>query len=145
MFVSCNLFDDIYLIQLAKGATQFDKGTFAADTAETRYNGTYRIVNRWHLEIDLDPNAAHGGQFYKGNLYLAPNGMDECKVYKYHLLNNGKIKLDIINFEVKNANNKLMYHYLDGICIKDDKIYVQPLCTQGNYATITNVILVGEI
>ena len=145
VFVSCNLFDDIYLIQLAKGATQFDKGTFAADTPETRYNGTYRIVNRWHLEIDLDPNAAHGGQFYKGNLYLAPNGMDECKVYKYHLLNNGQIKLDIIDFEVKNANNKLMYHYIDGVCIKDDKMYVQPLCTQGNYTTITNVILVGEI
>ena len=71
--------------------------------------------------------------------------MDECKVYKYHLLNNGQIKLDIINFEVKNANNKLMYHYIDGVCIKDGKIYVQPLCTQGNYSTITNVILVGEI
>ena len=144
VFVSCNLFEDIYLIQLAKGSNQYANGNYVEAT-ETRYNGSYRILNHWHLGSELNPNSGHGGQFYKGSLYIAPNTLDECRVYKYKLLNNGNIKLDILNYEVKDEQGRPAYHYIDGICIKDNVLYAQPLCIHGSYAVVTNFLLVSDI
>ena len=145
VFVSCNLFNDIYLIQLGKGIDEFENGVMSANTDSERYNGTFKILNHWQMNGELDPNSAHGGQFYKGNLYIAPNTLDDCKVYKYSLLNNGKIKLDILNFEIKNSSNKPKYHYIDGLCIKDNILYAQPLCCDGSYSTVYNTLIVANI
>lgn len=128
VFVSCNLFNDIYRIQLARGTTQWDGGTFTEETASDRYNGTWQILNHWHQDGALGSYAAHGGQYYNGHLYLATNDSSKCMVYKCILRNNGTLEFQPLNFDARKTNSTdLAYTYIDGMCIHDGKMYVQPI------------------
>lgn len=128
IFVSCNLFNDIYLIQLGKGSNNLGQGEYKKDTPPDRYNGSYMVIDNWHQDKGLDDWAGHGGQFYKGNLYIATNNPDLCTIYKCILNQNGKLEFEALNFDVKDATGALIqYRYIDGLCIKDDIIYAQPL------------------
>ena len=127
VFVSCNLFNDVYRIQLAKGATQWDGGTFAEGTASDKYNGTWRIIDHWHQGGFLGDRAAHGGQYYKGHLYLADNNAEINVLYRCILRDNGVLEFQPISFDRQAPDGTLMYRNPDGVCIHDGKIYMQPL------------------
>jgi hypothetical protein len=144
VFVSCNLFNDVYKIKLGVGTNKFDKGTFVENN--NGYNGTYTILDHWHAATsDAGSLAGHGGQFYKGYLYIAPNDVDKCEVYRFNLKSTGVMTVDIISLHDINDKGKPLYHYIDGICIKDDLMYVQPLCMNGSYEPINSIYLIVEL
>lgn len=128
VYVSCNLFNDIFLIQLEK--------------ADGRYTGAYSVINHWTQNSGLGELSGHGGQFYKGHLYIAPNDVDGATVFKCILSSNGELRFDKLRYEYKGANG-LMYKYIDGLCVHDGTIYMQPLITEGVYGT--HDFLVGDI
>lgn len=141
VFVSCNLFDDVYLIQLGKGSTNFGEGNFASvDT--NRYNGSFKILGHWHQNGGIGENSAHGGQFYKGNLYIAENDYDNATIYKCILKKDGTLKFDALRFDnvMTSDGNYRAYSYIDGVCIKDGKLYAQPLRI-GNDTSYYDVIV----
>lgn len=144
VFVSCNLFNDIYRIQLAKGSTQWEGGTFAEGTASDKYNGTWKVLNHWHQQDALGSWAAHGGQYYNGYLYLATNDTSKCMVYKCILRNSGALEFQPLNFDRRAADGTLLYAYIDGMCIHDGKMYVQPL-NKHSSATIPAADLVIDV
>lgn len=127
VFVSCNLFQDVYLIQLGKGTVNMGGGVYAAADAG-RYNGSYRIVKRWHNNLNSE-FAAHGGQYYNGALYLATNDSSKCAVYRCILNDNATLRFDIIRFDTyqNTTQHPLTARYIDGVCIKDGTMYAQPL------------------
>lgn len=128
IFVSCNLFNDVYRIQLARGSTQWEGGTFAEGTASDKYNGTWKVLDHWHQQGALGSWAAHGGQYYNGHLYLATNDTSKCMIYRCILRNNGALEFQPLNFDAREINGAgLLYTYIDGVCIHDGKIYAQPL------------------
>jgi hypothetical protein len=142
VFVSCNLFNDIYLIQLGKGTSNLGKGTYA-ETDVDKYNGSYMIINHWHQDGALGEYAGHGGQYYKGHLYIATNDGNLCTIYKCILNNSGKLEFEALNFDVKDPTdtNYLKYRYIDGMCIKDDVLYAQPLTEGKNGSSNKNMIV----
>lgn len=128
IFVSCNLFDDVYRIQLAKGTTQWDGGTFAEGTASDKYNGTWKVLNHWHQDGALGTAAAHGGQYYKGHLYLGNNDASTCMVLKCIFRKNGALEFQPLNFDARKVNSDdFKFTTIDGMCINDGKMYVQPI------------------
>lgn len=144
VFVSCNLFNDVYRIQLARGSTQWDGGTFAEGTASDKYNGTWKVLNHWHQDGALGEFAAHGGQYYNGHLYLATNDSSICVVYKCILRNNGALEFQPLSFDRRAVDGTLLYSYIDGMCIHDGKMFVQPL-TKHSSVTIPSADLVIDV
>ena len=144
VFVSCNLFNDIYLIQLGTGSEDLGHGTFVSATSD-RYNGSFAILNHWHQDNALGEWSAHGGQYYRGCLYLATNNLDECRIYRCILENNGNLRFELLDFNVIQTNGKLYYRYIDGMCIKDNKIYAQPLTVGTSNATNYNDMIVADL
>lgn len=139
LFISCNLFNDIYQIQLGRGTNNFGSGTYTASDTN-RYNGSYKILGHWHQNGELGNYAAHGGQYYNGNLYLATNDTTKCMIYKCILEDDGSLFFEPLNFKKMSLTDptKLYYTYIDGLCIKDGKIYAQPL-------SHTKMILVADV
>lgn len=127
VFVSCNLFNDIYRIQLGRGSQQWDNGTFTENTPTDRFNGSWQIINHWHQDGARGQNAAHGGQFYNGHLYLADNHGRLAWVHKCILRDNGKLELQPIYLDALAIDGTDLYGNLDGLCIHDGTMYVQPL------------------
>ncbi len=127
VFVSCNLFNDVYRIQLARGTVQFDGGTYTAADAD-RYNGTYKVLNHWHQDGAFGQFAAHGGQYFNGSLYLATNDNTLCTVYKC-VFDKDELRFIPINFDARVTNSdEIKYLYIDGMCIdKDGRMIMQPL------------------
>ncbi len=134
VFVSCNLFNDVYLIQLGKGSTNLGRGVYT-EAEDSRYNGSYTIIKNWHQDGKLGEWAAHGGQYYKGNLYLATNNSSLCTVYKCNLKFDGTLFFDLLDFNIIDSGD-LKYKYIDGLCIKDNILYAQPLYGDNNKAII---------
>lgn len=130
VFVSCNLLNDVYLIQL--------------ESVNGRYNGNYSVINHWHQDGYFGEFAAHGGQVYNGSLYLAINDDSKCDVLKCILCDDGALKFDVLHFG-KKSGNTLDYHYIDGVCIKDGKLYAQPLYKGTNYSDVYNDVIVADI
>lgn len=128
VFVSCNLFNDVYLIQLGAGTNNLGTGTYSA-AEDSRYNGSYKVIGHWTNTHNYGEFAAHGGQYYNGSLYLATNDTSKCTVYRCDLKDDGTMDFDALNFEayIPSAPNTLMYRYIDGMCIKDGTLYAQPL------------------
>lgn len=143
VFVSCNLFDDVYLIQLGKGTNNLGNGVFNSTSDINRYNGSYKIINRWHQDNALKEYSGHGGQYYGGSLYIATNNIDECTVYKCDLSGSGKLSFDAIKLDDYDLLNKLKMKYIDGICVKDGIMYAQPLYC--NNVMVTTGIIKCEI
>lgn len=125
MFVCANLMKDVYLILLGTGENKLEHGDYSY-VAENKYNGTYKIIKHWHQDY-LTTASEHGGQFYKGNLYVATNEREKSEVYKYILSNDGKLKFESIQLWEYNQEGNLVSHYIDGLAIKDGKIYANPL------------------
>lgn len=146
VYVSCNLFNDIYLIQLAKGSNQFSQGAFVSADSD-RYNGSFEILGHWHQDGGLGEWSGHGGQYYKGNLYIATNDNSQCRIYKCILNNNGKLQFEAIDFNVLDETNTkfLKYRYIDGLCIKNDILYAQPLNSGSSPATKFEDFIVSNI
>lgn len=142
IYVSCNLFNDIYLIQLGKGSTKFSNGNYV-ENIEDRYNGTYEIINHWHQDNGLGEYSAHGGQFYNGKLYIATNDQKQCRIYECIFKNNGDLKFKALDFIFKSEDDPsiLKYCYIDGICIKDNILYAQPLLFNNSWEYNTNMIV----
>ena len=144
IFISCNLFNDIYLIQLGKGAVNLGQGTYVEGVTDDRYNGSYTVIKRWHQGGALGDWAGHGGQYYKGHLYIATNETPLCTVYKCVLNDNGSLQFEALNFNVMEGE-QLKYRYIDGICIKDDKLYAQPLNVGSTNETNGSIIILSEL
>lgn len=136
VFVSCNLFNDVYRIQLARGDTQWEGGTYTEGTASNRYNGTWTILNHWHQDGALGTFAAHGGQYYGGHLYLATNDASKCVVYKCIFKDNGTLEFQPLNFDTRQTNSAdIIRRYIDGMCIHNGKLYAQPLNANSGIST----------
>ncbi len=134
VFVSCNLFNDIVLIQLGKGTNNLGRGIFVSNEDSTRYNGSFKIIRKWHQDGALEEFSGHGGQFYNGHLYIATNDSNTCTVYKCNLNGNNKLTFDAINLFAYDYDGKLICKYIDGICIKNDIMYAQPLQNGNTYS-----------
>ena len=130
VYVSCNLFNDIYLIKLEKSGD--------------RYNGNFDIVDHWTLDGDLGQLSGHGGQFYNGYLYIAPNDDYRCSVFKLILSDNNTFTYKELRYD-EYAGNMLKYKYIDGIAIKNGKLYAQPLDVNGDPGVNCTIMIVGDI
>lgn len=146
VFVSCNLFNDVYLIQLGAGTNNLGAGTYSA-AGDGRYNGSYKTIGHWTNTNDYGGFAAHGGQYYNGSLYLATNDTSKCTVYRCELKDDGTMDFDELNFEayIPSSPNTLMYRYIDGMCIKDGTLYAQPLTVGTVNSSNTTIMLVAEL
>ena len=144
IFVSCNLFDDIYLIQLGTGNDRFDSGSYhPAD--QGRYNGSYTVLGHWHQSGQMGKDAAHGGQYYNGSLYLATNNLGLCTIYKCILHSDHTLSFEALNFDVSGEEH-LKYRYIDGMCISPDgTLYAQPLLVDASNATNMTEMIVSKI
>lgn len=130
IYVSCNLFNDIYLIQL--------------DKTDGRYNGNFNVIDHWSLDGDLGQLSGHGGQFYDGYLYIAPNDINSCSVFKFILSDDNTFTFKELRYE-EYEDDTLKYRYIDGMAIKDDKLYAQPLTVKDFSGTNYTKIIVGNI
>ena len=146
VFVSCNLFNDVYLIQLGAGTNNLGAGTYSA-AGDGRYNGSYKTIRHWTNTNDYGGFAAHGGQYYNGSLYLATNDTSKCTVYRCELKDDGAMDFDELNFEayIPSSPNTLMYRYIDGMCIKDGTLYAQPLTVGTVNSSNSTIMLVAEL
>ena len=140
IYVTTNNLEEIYLIELGKGSNNLGMGSYES-TSSDKFNGSYRIVEGFkQINKNIPSINAHGGQVYKGELYLASNNEYECVIYKAILEDNGSLKfekLDINDYE----SGKLKYSYLDGMLIKDGHIIADPLKINEVYNTGTNKVL----
>ncbi len=144
IFVNCDLFKNIYLIQLGKGTNNLGKGVFVSESSKDKYNGSYRILNHWQQKnLETGEDGQHGGQFYNGKLYLINNNKNTNEIYRCVLKNNGELKFDILQLAHFNNDGSMKYGYCDGLCIKDGYAYASPLNMDGsyNYDTSKKVVL----
>ena len=150
ILVSCNLFNDIYEIELGKGMIDLGKGDYSPTSCD-KYNGSYKILSHLHQAGAIGQFAAHGGQYYNGALYLASNDPSKCLVYRIKIRDNTSLKFEELNFNIYsdklnyygNIPVKLVYSYIDGLCIKDGKIYAQILNVNGIQSG--SFVIVAEI
>ena len=113
--------------RLGKGTNNLGMGVFA-EAEEGKYNGSYEVLKHWQPEIvQTGTFAGHGGQFYKGHLYIATNDSSKNQIYKFKLKDDGTFKIDILNMEQYNDDGSITYLYIDGMCIDDGYIYAHPL------------------
>lgn len=138
MFVSLNLFQDIYLVQLGKGSNDLSQlanggGVFATNSDPSKYNGSWVVINHWHQEeYEVLPDKTvrqsdHGGQYYGGNLYLGDNRTDMALVWKITLNDDGTMKWNRIRLRGRSAAGSESEGYVDGVCLKDGKMYANIL------------------
>ena len=138
------------MIRLGKGTQKLESGIFTS-AEEGLYNGSYEILNHWHQGEDWlqdeEPIAAHGGQFYRGHLYLAVNLKSECVIYKCILNNDDTLRFDAIHLDeyMESNPNKLKYRYIDGLCFHDGKMYAQPLNVDDSNENDLRYYLVTEV
>lgn len=146
VFVSCNLFNDVYLIQLGAGTNNLGTGTYSA-AEDSRYNGSYKVIGHWTNTNNYGEFAAHGGQYYNGSLYLATNDTSKCTVYRCDLKDDGTMDFEELNFEayIPSSPNTLMYRYIDGMCIKDGTLYAQPLTVGTVNISNTTIMLIANL
>ena len=146
VFVSCNLFNDVYLIQLGAGTNNLGTGTYSA-AENSRYNGSYKVIGHWTNTNNYGEFAAHGGQYYNGSLYLATNDVSKCTVYRCDLKDDGTMDFDALNFEayIPSAPNTLMYRYIDGMCIKDGTLYAQPMTVGTENNSNSTIMLIANL
>lgn len=146
VFVSCNLFNDVYLIQLGAGTNNLGTGTYS-EAENSRYNGSYKVIGHWTNTNNYGEFAAHGGQYYNGSLYLATNDVSKCTVYRCDLKDDGTMDFDALNFEayIPSAPNTLMYRYIDGMCIKDGTLYAQPLTVGTENNSNSTIMLIANL
>lgn len=146
VFVSCNLFNDVYLIQLGAGTNNLGTGTYSA-AEDSRYNGSYKVIGHWTNTNNYGEFAAHGGQYYNGSLYLATSDTSKCTVYRCDLKDDGTMDFEELNFEayIPSSPNTLMYRYIDGMCIKDGTLYAQPLTVGTVNISNTTIMLIANL
>lgn len=149
MFVSVNLFKDIYLVQLGKGTNDLSQltnggGVFASGTSSGKYNGSWVVLNHWRETEYSGTYADHGGQFYGGYLYLGDNRGDMARVFKITFNDDGTMKWQKIRFGYRKADGSgISEGAVDGLCIKDGKMYVNILNVSGQ--TNRNITAVADI
>lgn len=142
IFVVCNRFEDIYLIELGKGPNILEKGTFTQPNISSQYNGTFKVLNHWKIQTSETENTgSHDGQYYKGALYLVNSDSTKNEIYRCNLKNDGTLIFDILNAEHYMPNGTMRYRYIDGFCIKDGFGYGSPLYVNGAYNTGTNKVV----
>ena len=162
ILVNSNRMKDYYFIHLGKGVNQLGKGSYIAGATDTEYNGTWEILSHFEAPYtsqftEKDQNDVvwpHGGQYYRGALYIASNDHNTCEVFKISFIPNGSAKgfakIDTIVAESYmpsgSYKGKKRYSFLDGMFIRDGHIYSAPLNVDGHYHTGTNkVVLKIEI
>ena len=146
IFVQLNLFKDVYLVRLGKGTNKLQQGVYKY-LAPDKYNGTYQVLNHWTQRNCVTGEfGQHGGQFYKGSLYLVNNDSNTNQIYKCKLKANGSLKFDVLEIAHYMDNGQMQYRYIDGFCIKDGYGYGAPLYIDGKYNGSSNkVVLKIEI
>ena len=118
------------------------KGTYTQPAASSQYNGTFKVLNHWEIQTsETDGTGAHGGQYYKGALYLVNSDNTKNEIYRCKLNNDGTLMFDILNVEHYMPNGTMRYRYIDGFCIKDGFGYGAPLYVDGAYNTQTNKVV----
>ena len=146
MYVSVNLFRDIYLVQLGKGSHdlsqltdgggEFESGlTDESNSHDSKYNGTWVVKKHWHQEeYDILPGKTvrqsdHGGQFYGGCLYLGDNRTDMALVYRITFHDDGTMTWKRIRFTFPaiGGTGEISGYYVDGVCLRDGKLYANIL------------------
>ena len=138
IFVSLNMFKDIYLIRLGKGGYNLGNGTMKY-IDDNKYNGTYQVLNHWKQQnFVTDEYGQHGGQYYNGNLYLVNNDNRKNQIYRCILKANGSLQFDVLELAHYLTNGELAYRYIDGLAIKDGIAYGSPLIANNAYVTASN-------
>ena len=141
IFVSINLFKDVYLVRLGMGTNNLGHGTYTAASAD-KFNGTWERIKGWTCQ-GVGEFAAHGGQYYNGSLYLATNEDGKTDVYKCVLKDNGMMQFDVLHLNVLDNNGSLRYYEIDGLAIKEGVIYAQPLGKTSN--GVSGAMLISKI
>lgn len=139
IFVSLNMFKDIYLIRLGKGWNNLGSGNMNY-IDDSKYNGTYSVLNHWQQKNFITGEyGQHGGQFYKGSLYLVNNDNTKNQIYKCKLNVDGSLQFDVLELgHYSSTRNELYYRYMDGLAIKDGVAYGSPLIVNNNYVESQN-------
>lgn len=144
VYINCNLFNDVYLIQLGRGAENMGLGSYT-QAAEGRYNGSYAVVGHWHQDGTMGEYGAHGGQAYKGHLYLAVNYADRATVMRCVLRSGGVLEFEELEFAARRPGDvtRSLYEDIDGLAIDEEGVmYAQPLYKGGNYVGTDDIIAV---
>lgn len=144
ILVDVGRLNNFFLVQLGKGTNQLEKGTYTATTSD-KYNGTWRVLREWHTDLYFE-RAQHGGQFYKGSLYVASNEDYKNDYFKIDLKDDGRVEFSKMVCNCYDQNNKLAYQYPDGMFIIDGYMYASPLRYGDVYHSNSNkVVLKIEI
>ena len=144
ILVDVGRLNNFFLVQLGKGTNQLEKGTYTATTSD-KYNGTWRVLREWHTDSYFE-RAQHGGQFYKGSLYVASNEDYQNDYFKIDLKDDGRVEFSKMACDCYDQNNKLAYQYPDGMFIIDGYMYASPLRYGDVYHSDSNkVVLKIEI
>ena len=138
IFVSLNMFKDIYLIRLGKGGYNLGNGTMKY-IDDDKYNGTYEVLKHWEQKDFITGEfGQHGGQYYNGNLYLVNNDNRKNQIYRCILKANGSLQFDVLELAHYLTNGELAYRYIDGLAIKDGIAYGSPLIANNSYVSASN-------
>ena len=133
MFVSVNLFKDIYLVQLGKGANDLSQltdggGVFESQDSNDKYNGSWVVIQHWSQDKYTSGYSDHGGQYYKGCLYLGDNRADMALIYRIVFHDDGTMTWHKIRFGARTSDGQSENEgYVDGVCLNNGKLYANIL------------------
>ena len=140
VYVSINMFRDIYLIQLGEGANNLGSGTFSNDG--NRFNGSYKVIKHWEQTVFVTGEYGnHGGQAYNGSLYLVNNNNTKNEIYRFILNADGSLQIKTVDCSCFMQDGNLQYRYMDGMFILDGYMYSAPLYINNSYHTGSNKVL----
>lgn len=127
MYISINLFEDLYLIQLGKGDNDLGMGVYSEATSD-KFNGSFKVLKHWKQKYYATFGSAdHGGQAYKNNLYICNNETDKAQIYKVILNSDDTFQFETIDFSTPTQSGGLGYTMPDGMFIQNDTIYTAPI------------------
>lgn len=146
IYVSINMFKDIYLVQLGKGTENLGSGTYASADSD-KFNGSYRVLKHWEqADFVTGEYGNHGGQAYNGRLYIVNNDSTKNEIYEFILNDDETLQMNVIDCASYMTGQKLRYRYMDGMFALDGYLYASPLYVDGVYHSGSNkVVLKIEI
>jgi hypothetical protein len=134
IFVVTNRFKDVYLLQLGRQWYNLGQGTFTTTSDQNKYNGSYKILKHWEQKnFTTGEFGPHGGQYYKGALYLANNDPTKCEIYKVILNDDGTLQFDVLQLADYDEQGRLTWKYIDGLSIRNGMACTLPLIRVDSY------------
>lgn len=141
IYVSINMFKDIYLVQLGKGTENLGSGTYASASTD-KFNGSYRVLKHWEQENFITGEYGnHGGQAYNGRLYIVNNDSTKNEIYEFILNDDETLQMNVIDCSTYMNGQKLRYRYMDGMFALNGYLYSAPLYVDGAYHTGSNKVV----